>query len=79
MNNTDTQATSSTTSATKVNLGLTDYEYIDINFAVVSIKIVRHEPCFTLSMLTYYMLKYPLKCAPAGIAGSHFSGYLYNQ
>ena len=27
-------------------------------------------------MLTYYMSKYPLKCAPDEIAGAHFSGYL---
>ncbi len=33
----------------------------------------------TLSMLTYYVLEYPLECAPALPAGAHCSGYLNNQ
>ena len=30
----------------------------------------------TFTMLTYYMLKYPLACASAGTPTAHFSGYL---
>ena len=30
----------------------------------------------TLSMLAYYLLKYPLTGAPAGTASTHFSGYI---
>ena len=32
----------------------------------------------TLRMLTYYMLRYSLECAPDGIASTHFSRYLNN-
>ena len=30
----------------------------------------------TFSILPYYILKYPLKCAPAETAGAHLSGYI---
>ena len=33
----------------------------------------------TFSFLAYYPLKYPLKCAPAVPAGTHFSEYLNIQ
>ena len=36
----------------------------------------------TLSMVAYYMSRYPLKCTSAGTcgkAGAHFIGYLNNQ
>ena len=33
----------------------------------------------TFYMLTYDMLNYSPKCAPAGVAGAQFSGYLNNQ
>ncbi len=36
-------------------------------------------PSRVSSQLTYYILKYALKCEPAGTAGVQFSGYLNNQ
>ena len=33
----------------------------------------------TISLLAYYMLKCPRKCAPAVPAFAHFLGYLNNQ
>ena len=31
----------------------------------------------TFSILAYYLLKYSLKCAPAGTESAHFSTYLF--
>ena len=32
----------------------------------------------TFTVLAYYMLKYPLKCASAETAGAHFNRYFNN-
>ena len=45
-----------------------------------SVGVAVDEPlCINFGMLAHYLLKYPLKCASAGPAGAHFSGYLNKQ
>ena len=50
------------------------------NVITLNKALLRLLPHFTFSTPAFYLLKYPLKCAPAGTAGAHFSGYsLFQQ